>query len=105
LLWKRAVDILHLSSMLAMVILMTSINLSDPLSMQGVVNKATLWGFRCPLNADVSWKIDSCLSNWSLISQDERWVLRIRSIPQIRFLPTEALAFLRRQRFTLSARP
>jgi hypothetical protein len=88
-----------------MVILMTSMNSSDPLSMQEVVDKATLWGFRCLLNADVSWKIDSCLLNWSLISQDERWVLRIRSIPQIRFLPTEALAFLRRQRFTLSARP
>ena len=64
-----------------------------------LLTQAEAWGFVCKLNLDGSWQIipKSSSEQWKLQLIDSRWLLLIRDIPQVSFLPEEAQAFLSRR--------
>ena len=60
-----------------------------------VINQARIWGFSCE-QSDRNWQIfpRDKHKHWFLEQSEDRWVLSIRSVPQICFHSSEAIAFL-----------
>lgn len=67
---------------------------------ESVVERAIAWGFNCNQDSDGNWEISprSETERWLFKLVDDRWVLFVGGVAQIRCHPTEAIAFLERQR-------
>ena len=64
-----------------------------------ILDQAKLWGFHCRLNPEGEYQIlpNHPRAQWTLQRICDRWLLSENNVPQIRFLPQEALAFLERR--------
>lgn len=67
---------------------------------ESLLTQASAWGFLCKCNLDGNWQIipKSATEEWKLQQVESRWLLLIRDLPQVSFLPEEAQAFLSRRR-------
>ena len=70
---------------------------------ESLLTQASAWGFVCQCNLDGIWQIipKSATEEWKLQQVESRWLLLIRDLPQVSFLPEEAQAFLSRRRSKL----
>lgn len=66
---------------------------------EDVINQAIRWGFSCNQDSECNWQISSPedTERWQLKFVDERWILIIGGVAQIRCHPAEAIAFLERR--------
>ena len=64
-----------------------------------ILEQAKLWGLHCTLTSEGEYQIlpSHPRERWSLQRICDRWLLSENGIPQIRFFPDEALAFLERR--------
>lgn len=64
-----------------------------------VVSKAKTWGFICQCQESNSWLIlpQNPDRRWKLQQVEERWILSVGDIPQLRLNPEDAITFLERQ--------
>ncbi len=67
---------------------------------ENVVSQARDWGFICNCEPAGPWQIISQQKSqrWKLQSEGDRWLLIVGNIPQISFLPHEAIVFLELRR-------
>ena len=61
-----------------------------------VVSKAQTWGFICQRQESNSWLILPQQANqkWKLQQKEDRWILSIDNVPQLRLHTEDAIAFL-----------
>jgi len=66
---------------------------------ESLLTQAEAWGFVCKCNLDGNRQIipKTPTEEWKLQLVDSRWLLLIRDLPQVIFLPEEAQAFLSRR--------
>ena len=78
---------------------MTSQRGQDVVTTKQILEQAKLWGFHCTLTPEGEYQIlpPNSRARWTLQRICDRWLLSENGIPQIRFLPQEALAFLERR--------
>jgi hypothetical protein len=65
-----------------------------------VLNEARSLGFPCQLNDENNWQIlpQESEANWKLTATDNlRWILSMKNIPQLYLNSEEAIAFLTTQ--------
>ena len=65
-----------------------------------VVSQAQRWGFICQFQESNSWLIFPQQSNqrWKLQQVENRWILILGDVPQLRLHASEAIAFLEAHR-------
>lgn len=61
-----------------------------------VVSKAQTWGFICQRQSANGWLILPQQANrrWKLQQDEDRWILSMGDVPQLRLHTEEAIAFL-----------
>lgn len=64
--------------------------------LNSVISQAKEWGFICQYQESNSWLIFSQQPDrkWKLQQDEDRWILIVGSIPQLRLHTSEAIAFL-----------
>ncbi|WP_036478468.1 hypothetical protein [Myxosarcina sp. GI1] len=64
--------------------------------LDSVVSQARTWGFICQCQESNSWLIlpQNPDQRWKLQQVEERWILSVGDIPQLRLHTEEAIAFL-----------
>ncbi|NJK55051.1 MAG: hypothetical protein HC939_03280 [Pleurocapsa sp. SU_5_0] len=66
--------------------------------LNSVISQAKEWGFICQYQESSSWLIFSLQPDrkWKLQQDEDRWILIVGNIPQLRLHTSEAIAFLKR---------
>ena len=61
-----------------------------------VVSKAQTWGFICQRQSEKGWLILPRQANqrWKLQQDEDRWILLMGNVPQLRLYTEKAIAFL-----------
>lgn len=64
--------------------------------LDSVVSKAKTWGFICQCQESNQWLILPQQANqrWKLQQDEDRWILLMGDVPQLRLYTEEAIAFL-----------
>lgn len=64
--------------------------------LNSVISQAKEWGFICQYQESNSWLIFSLQPDrkWKLQQDEDRWILIVGNIPQLRLHTSEAIAFL-----------
>ena len=72
---------------------------------QQILEQAKAWGFWCRLGPDGEDQIlsQNLRERWLLQRTSEGWLLSVSDVPQINFLPAEALTFLERRYHAVAA--
>jgi hypothetical protein len=65
-----------------------------------VISKAQAWGFVCQRQSANGWLILPQQANrrWKLQQNEDRWILLMGDVPQLRLYTEEAIAFLETRR-------
>ena len=65
-----------------------------------VVSKAQTWGFICQRQSEKGWLILPRQADrwWKLEQVEDRWILSIDNVPQLRLHTEDALSFLTNRR-------
>ena len=66
-----------------------------------VISQAENWGFICQTQQSNRWQILPLEANqrWKLEKVEDRWILIVGDVPQLRLQTEEAIAFLENHRF------
>ncbi|MGL5943765.1 MAG: hypothetical protein ACRC2S_26045 [Waterburya sp.] len=61
-----------------------------------LISQAKKWGFICHFQESKLWLILPQQSNqrWNLQQNEDRWILIVGNVPQLRLYTSEAIAFL-----------
>ncbi|MGL5796345.1 MAG: hypothetical protein ACRC06_18460 [Waterburya sp.] len=61
-----------------------------------VISQAKIWEFICQCQESNSWLIlpQQLNQRWKLQQDEERWILLVGNVPQLRLHTSEAIAFL-----------
>ncbi len=65
-----------------------------------VVSQAKTWGFICQCQESNLWQINpqQTSQKWQLKQDEDRWILSVEGVPQLRLDTEEAIAFLESRR-------
>jgi hypothetical protein len=67
--------------------------------MENLVSQAEVWGFLVESNLNGNWQVlpQQPTENWKLQQTEDRWLLIIGNVPQVKLHPNEAISFLNRR--------
>ncbi len=65
--------------------------------MEDLPSLAKTWGFLVETNSRGNWQILPATKGWKLQQTEDRWLLTIGNVPQVKLHSDEALAFLKRR--------
>jgi hypothetical protein len=75
--------------------------------MENLLSQAEDWGFLVESNRNGNWQVLSQqpTENWKLQQTEDRWLLLIGNVPQVKLHPNEAISFLKRRLLRQRNRP
>lgn len=67
--------------------------------MVNLLRQAEVWGFLVESNRNSNWQVlpQQPTENWKLQQTEDRWLLIIGNVPQVKLHPNEAISFLNRR--------
>ena len=65
--------------------------------MENLVSQAEVWGFLVESNRNGNWQVlpQQPTENWKLQQTEDRWLLIIGNVPQVKLHPNEAISFFK----------
>ena len=72
--------------------------------MENLLSQAKTWGFLVESDSRGNWQILPLTKEWKLQQTEDRWLLTIGNVPQVRLCSNEAVAFLQRRLSSKSSR-
>jgi hypothetical protein len=67
--------------------------------MENLLSQAKTWRFLVENDSRGNWQILPPTKEWKLQQTEDRWLLTIGNVPQVRLCSNEAVAFLKRRLF------
>jgi hypothetical protein len=67
--------------------------------MENLLSQAEVWGFLVESNRNGNWQVlpQQPTENWKLQQTEDRWLLIIGNVSQVKLNPNEAISFLNRR--------
>jgi hypothetical protein len=72
--------------------------------MENLLSQAKTWRFLVESDSRGNWQILPPTKEWKLQQTEDRWLLTIGNVPQVKLCSNEAVAFLQRRLSSKSSR-